>query len=237
MSRLRMVRVSPLLPVAALLLSGFTASVAAQEPPARPGERLRVAYQAAFCPPATCKGPELTTVGVLVSWDPDTLVLSAGGGRHAIPRAVLTRVDVSRSHERGGEKGALKGAAVGAGAGAAVTTFLGLVRLVTGDPECTSSPGTVVSLQWCPTTTASDIIEAVPRAAVLWGAIGALIGAIRYHDAWETTLRLEPGQGLVPTPDGRSGSGAVREGARSGHVSAILRHTSHGTVVGAQIAF
>jgi hypothetical protein len=140
-----------LLPIATIVLA---ANLQAQRLPAA-GDRLRVTA------PAFSVAP---TVGTLANLASDTLRLNSGRQVVALPRGLVTELEVSRGHAYGHSAGL--GFLIGAGTGGVIGALAGA--------SCSG--------EWlCPGPAAG-----AAAFGVLFGAVGALIGLVAAPERWET---------------------------------------------------
>ncbi len=162
-------------------LAGATAQVG-------PGERVRVT----FCTPdLSCAGSSRISVGTLLAWKADSLVVESDGDTLAVPLDMVTGLDVSLGQKSRTLKGAGIGALVGAAAGLATAA---IACAIAGDCYDDGLTGLVYAYLG-------------GLGAVAGALTGAIIGSTMEVDRWVDVpldrLRVSFG----PQRDGRFGLG------------------------------
>ncbi len=157
--------------------------------PVRPGARVRVT----FCPPDfSCAGSGRTSVGTLLAWKADSLVMESNGDTLAVPLDIVTGLDVSWGQKSRTLKGAGIGFLVGGAAGLATAA---IACAIAGDCDA-DSPYTGLVYAYLG-----------GLGAVVGALTGAIIGSTITVDRWvDVPLRLRVSLG--PQRHGRFGFGA-----------------------------
>lgn len=210
------------------------ASATAQVP-IRPGARVRVTHPR-ICPADLCVGPRRKSVGTLLAWRADSLVVQSNGDTLSVPVDLVTRLEVSRARglsSKGAAIGALVGGGLGVAAelgpagiafGAGVGALLGtgssarkgagiglLVGAATGAVIGFASGDDTSSCSgwFCLRFTAEE--KAVLGAVGLGGlgaVIGLIAGAASGSERWQEVSLDRVRVSLGPQRDGRFGFGA-----------------------------
>ena len=168
----------------AVLAIGSFKSVAAQEAPVSPGDRVRVwtAIDARGNPVGR------PTVGTLSLWTADSVVVDTGkNGGVTIPRSMVTRVDQSLGRRSRG-RSALRGAGFGLLIGGVGGAFSGLIS---GDDE----PG------WFAFTAEEKALIGGIAFGGMGTVLGGVIGALAPTDQWEQ-ISLPARLGVTPSQRG-----------------------------------
>ena len=183
------------------------ASVTAQ---LRPGARVRVTHLP-ICPSDSCVGPRRQSVGTLLPWKADSLVMESNGDTLSVPVNLVTRLDVSRGRK---SFGAGRGGIIGGVVGAASAAIIGAASYE--EPE---EPQPCVPRDFLDCLLRGPRGDRISRtaadAAVQWAVVGAVVGyaigrllgsAIKTERWQEVPLdRLRVSFG--PQRDGRVGLG------------------------------
>ena len=153
-----------------------------------PGERVRVT----FCPPDfSCAGSSRTSVGTLLAWKADSLVMESNGDTVAVPLDIVTGLDVSWGQKSRTLKGAGIGSLVGGAAGLATAA---IACAIAGDCYDDSLTGLVYAYFG-------------GLGAVVGALTGAIIGSTIDVDRWVDVPLERLRVSLGPQRDGRLGLG------------------------------
>ena len=179
--------------IAVLAVTPFISVTAQQQPPFKPGDRVRITAPGGF--------PTGTVTFVAVSTD--TLVVRLGTNTWSVPIAAVTRLEVSRGRKSfGTRRGAIIGGLVGAASGA----IIGAASYEEPKPCVPESFFDCVDFdvfQGGTRTAASAALTGAVLGAVAGAAIGGLLGSVIKTERWEGVALYRLRVSVVPQRDGR----------------------------------
>ena len=162
--------------------------------PVRPGERVRVTRPPICRPNTICIGLPRQSVGTLLAWKADSLVMESNGDTLAVPLETMSGLDVSWGRKTRAVEGAIIGGLLGGIVG-------GVIAVVTyEEPPCAKAGGGLFG--------GGCIFAVDPGIATLGGllagglggaVVGTIIGGLFETDIWQEVfsvnqLRVRLGQ-------------------------------------------
>jgi hypothetical protein len=180
--------------IAVLAVTPFISVTAQQQPPFKPGNRVRITAPGGFAPTGT-----VTFVAVST----DTLVVRLGTNTWSVPIAAVTRLEVSRGRKSfGTRRGAIIGGLVGAVSGA-------IIGAASYEEPAPCVPKTFLDcvdfdvFQGGTSTAVSTAVAGAVLGAVAGAAIGGLLGSVIKTERWEGVALYRLRVSVVPQRDGR----------------------------------